>query len=251
MELFYDLIIVAIFVETTALCAKHFIKNPKRLSQSARRKVFVDTSTLMDGRILSIARAGFLSDEVLIPRSVIRELQLLADGSDGEKRARARFGLDVANELERVEGADVEVFADSDDREKVDDRLIKLAKAHRGVIFTNDFNLMKVAATEHVSSINVNELAQGLRSEYLPGDKLVVKIISAGSNPRQGVAYLPDGTMVVVDEAERFANKRQSVEIEFVRFLQTNAGKMMFAKLAKNNPSGRRLRTQQGRSPKY
>lgn len=245
MDLFYIIVLTLILIETSVLLfSKSFTKPSKRFAQSTRRKVFVDTSTLMDGRILSIAKAGFLSDEVLIPRSVVRELQLLADGSDSEKRARARFGLDVVNELERVENADVEVFIDSDEREKVDDRLIKLAKAHHGVIFTNDFNLMKVASTEKVDSINVNELAQGLRSEYLPGDKLIVKIISVGSNPRQGIAYLPDGTMVVVDDAERLAGKSQGVEVEFVRFLQTNAGKMMFAKLTKKPAtSARRTRT--------
>ena len=164
-------------------------------------------------------------------------MQLLADGNDAEKRARARFGLDVVNELERVELAQVEIFPDDTKRVKVDERLLELAKENRGIILTNDFNLIKVAATEHIDAININELAQSLRSEYLPGDHLYVKIISVGSNPHQGVAYLPDGTMVVVDDAEKFAGKNATVEIEFVRYLQTNAGKMMFAKLApkKNN----------------
>ena len=201
-------------------------------AKNARRKVFVDTSTLMDGRILSVAKAGFLGDEVLIPRSVIRELQLLADGNDSEKRTRARFGLDVANELERVELANVEIFQDDGERVKVDERLLSLAKEYHGIILTNDYNLTKVAAVEHIDAININELAQGLRSEYLPGDRLNVKIISTGANPHQGVAYLVDGTMVVVDDADRYAGKNQTVEIEFVRYLQTNAGKMMFAKLA-------------------
>ena len=191
----------------------------------------------MDGRILSVAKAGFLGDDVLIPRSVIRELQLLADGSDADKRARARFGMDVANELERVELSHVEIYPDGDERVKVDERLLELAKEHHGIILTNDFNLAKVAATEHIDAININDLAQGLRSEYLPGDKLRVKIISVGSNPHQGVAYLPDGTMVVVDAADRYAGKNQTIEIEFVRYLQTNAGKMMFAKIAEKAPS--------------
>jgi len=232
MDLFLIFILVAIFVETTVITAKLFRNGNSRIGSNARRKVFIDTSTLMDGRILSVAKAGFLGDDVLIPRSVIRELQLLADGSDADKRARARFGLDVANELERVELSHVEIYADSPDHAKVDERLLELAKEHHGIVLTNDFNLMKVAATEKVDAINVNDLAQGLRSEYLPGDKLYVKIISVGSNPHQGVAYLPDGTMVVVDAAERFAGKNQQIEIEFVRYLQTSAGKMMFAKIA-------------------
>ena len=235
MDLFLIIILVAIFIETTTITIKLFRNGNSRISSNARRKVFVDTSTLMDGRILSVAKAGFLGDDILIPRSVIRELQLLADGSDADKRARARFGLDVVNELERVELSHVEIYADSLDRAKVDERLLELAKEHRGIILTNDFNLMKVAATEKVDAINVNDLAQGLRSEYLPGDKLHVKIISVGSNPHQGVAYLPDGTMVVVDNAERFAGKNQQIEIEFVRYLQTSAGKMMFAKIAERS----------------
>ena len=231
MDLLLIIILVAIFIETTVIAVKLFKNGNSRISSNARRKVFVDTSTLMDGRILSVAKAGFLGDDVLIPRSVIRELQLLADGSDTDKRARARFGLDIVNELERIELSHVEIYADSLERTKVDERLIELAKEYHGIILTNDFNLMKVAATEKIDAININDLAQGLRSEYLPGDKLQVKIISAGSNPHQGVAYLPDGTMVVVDNAERFAGKNQQIEIEFVRYLQTSAGKMMFAKI--------------------
>ena len=234
MELFLIIILTLIFVETTIALIKTIGGEKYRFGQKARRKVFIDTSTLMDGRILSVAKTGFLGDELLIPRSVIRELQLLADGSDSDKRSRARFGLDVVNELERVELADISIYADDIERVKVDERLIQLAKNHHGMILTNDFNLMKVAATEHIDAININELAQSLRSEYLPGDRLRVKIISVGSNPHQGVAYLQDGTMVVVDNAEKLAGSNQQVEIEFVRYLQTNAGKMMFARLAKN-----------------
>lgn len=230
MELFIYIVGSVLLAETTALTIREFSQKRSR-AKNARRKVFVDTSTLMDGRILSVAKAGFLGDEILIPRSVIRELQLLADGSDSDKRARARFGLDVANELERTELSDVEIFQDSGDRVKVDERLLELAKEYHGIILTNDFNLAKVAAVEKVDAISINELAQGLRSEYLPGDKLNVRIVAVGANPRQGVAYLPDGTMIVVDEASHLVGKNQSTEIEFQRYLQTAAGKMMFAKL--------------------
>ncbi len=247
MELFIYIVGSVILAETTALTWRAFSQKPSR-AKNARRKVFIDTSTLMDGRILSVAKAGFMGDELLIPRSVIRELQLLADGPDSEKRARARFGLDVVNELERVELASVESYQDEGDRVKVDERLLELAKEHHGIILTNDFNLAKVAATEKIDAININDLAQGLRSEYLPGDKLSVKIISAGANPHQGVAHLPDGTMVVVDDAEKFVGKNQLVEIEFVRYLQTAAGKMMFAKLATNKtPHGRSRNNQKQR----
>jgi uncharacterized protein YacL len=194
-----------------------------------RRKVYVDTSALIDGRILSVATAGFIGDDLIIPRSVIRELQLLADGPDSDKRARARFGLDIVNELERVISIDTEILQDALDHTKVDERLIELAKKTQGLILTNDFNLGKVATTEGIEILNINDLAQGLRSEFLPGEKLKITIVQKGNSPHQGVGYLKDGTMVVVDDAASQIN--QAVEIEFIRFLQTSAGKMMFAKL--------------------
>ena len=230
MELFIVILLAAVLAETTVLTVRLLGKSSFG-TKKPRRKMFVDTSALIDGRILAVAQAGFLGDEVLIPRSVIRELQLLADGSDSEKRSRARFGMDVANELERVVTADVEIFHDELDRTKVDERLIELAKKHRGMILTNDFNLGKVAATEGVEVVNVNDLAVGLRSEYLPGEKFKLKIVNRGNSARQGVGYLTDGTMVVVEDAERLVGKE--TEVELVRFLQTNAGKMMFAKLTK------------------
>ena len=228
MELFIVILLVVILLGVSLLVVKTF-KRTDFGTKKPRRKLFVDTSALIDGRILAVAQAGFLGDEVLIPRSVIRELQLLADGNDAEKRARARYGMDVTNALERVVSADVEIFDDELDRTKVDERLIELAKEHRGMILTNDFNLGKVATTEHIEVINVNDLAQGLRSDYLPGEKLKIKITAKGANARQGVGYLPDGTMIVVDEAAKLIGTE--TEVEFVRFLQTTAGKMMFAKL--------------------
>ena len=227
MDLFIFIILIAILLETTFLAIQSYRKNPI-VAGRARRKVYVDTSTLIDGRILEVAKTGFLADDLIIPRSVIRELQLLADGKDAERRNRARFGLDVVRELERVVYCDVTILQDALDRTPVDDRLIELAKANHGTIMTNDFNLNKVAATEHIDVLNVNNLAMVLRTEYLPGEKFRIKITSAGSNPKQGVGHLPDGTMVVVDKA---ANKvGQEIGIEFVRFIQTSAGRMMFAK---------------------
>jgi uncharacterized protein YacL len=136
----------------------------------------------------------------------------------------------------------VKVFADKMDRVKVDERLLELAHEHNAIILTNDYNLIKVAQTERIDCISVNELAQGLRTEYLPGDKLNVKIVSEGANPKQGIAYLSDGTMVVVDNADRFAGKNEYVGIEFVRYLQTNAGKMMFAKLLEDSKTRNKSR---------
>lgn len=240
MELFIIIILAAILSETTLLTIKN-IKKTDFGSRKPRRKVFVDTSALIDGRILAVAQAGFLGDEILIPRSVIRELQLLADGGDSEKRSRARYGMDIVNELERVVSADVEVYPDELDRTKVDERLIELAKANNGLILTNDFNLGKVAATENIEVLNINDLAQGLRNEYLPGEKLKIKIATKGSNARQGVGYLPDGTMVVIDDAANLIGKE--AEVEFIRFLQTSAGKMMFARLASNSKFSKKTKS--------
>lgn len=227
MDLFIFIIVIAILLETTFLTVQSYRKNPL-VSGRSRRKVYVDTSTLIDGRILEVAKTGFLADELIIPRSVIRELQLLADGKDAERRNRARFGLDVVRDLERVVYCDVTILQDALDHTPVDDRLIELAKANHGAIMTNDFNLNKVAATEHIDVLNVNNLAMVLRTEYLPGEKFRVKITSVGSNPKQGVGHLPDGTMVVVDRAANKVGKE--IDIEFVRFIQTSAGRMMFAK---------------------
>ena len=223
MEFF---VVILIFLETTALLILKF-KKPA-LGSRSRRKVYVDTSALMDGRILAVAKTGFLSDDLIIPRSVIREMQTLADGKDSEKRMRARAGMDVVNELERIVFFNTEILQDELDHTPVDEKLIALAKANHGVILTNDFNLGKVAKTEKIEVLNINDLALTLRSDYLPGDRLKIKIISSGSNPKQGVGYLPDGTMAVVDNASKKVG--EEIEVEFVRFLQTSAGRMMFGK---------------------
>lgn len=227
MNIFLTVISILIFLETTYLVFRSINKKP--LVAEPKRKIYVDTSVLIDGRILAIAQTGFISDNLIIPRSVIRELQLLADGKDSEKRNRARHGMDVANELERVVYCNVEILQDELDRTPVDERLLELAKANKGMILTNDFNLSKVAVTEGVEVLNINDLALVLRSEYLPGEKTRIKITSNGNNHNQGVGHLPDGTMVVVDNAQNSINKE--VEVEFIRFLQTSAGRMLFAKM--------------------
>ena len=228
MELFILIITLAILGETSFLSFLK-IKELKKggLSRGKGRKIYVDTSSLMDGRILEVAKTGFLSDDLVIPRSVIRELQLLADGKDSEKRSRARFGMDVANELERVVYFNTEILQDELDRTPVDERLLALAKENKGVILTCDFNLSKVAATENIETLNINNLALVLRNEFLPGEKFVVKITAKGSNSKQGVGYLKDGTMVVVDNAAKKIG--QELNVSFVRFLQTSSGKMIFA----------------------
>lgn len=229
MELFTIIILLAILGETTFLTAKN-IKKPW-LSSSQRRKLYVDTSALMDPRLLEVAQTGFLSDDLIIPRSVTNELQLLADGKDSDKRARARAGLDMVRELERVIFFNTTVLNDELDRTPVDNRLLELAKANHGLILTNDFNLQKLASTEHIDSLNLNELALVLRNKYLPGEHLKIKVIAVGSNPHQGVGYLRDGTMVVIDNASDKIG--QELEVELTRLNQTASGIMLFAKTNK------------------
>lgn len=204
------------------------IKLPRQTG-SKKQFIFLDTSVLIDGRIFPIASSGFISGTLAIPRSVIGELQFLADNADAEKRMRARHGLDVAKELQELPGVDVQLFQDSNNAEEgVDNRLIKLAKKHSGAICTIDYNLNKVAAVEGITVCNVNELAKNLRMAYLPGERIMMELVQKGNDNHQGVGYLQDGTMVVVEQAS--SQIGQTIEVEFIRSLQTAAGKMMFAR---------------------
>lgn len=218
---------VATFLETSLLLTK--TRQKPLLASYQKRKVYVDTSALMDPRLVAVAQTGFIGDDLIVPRSVIHELQLLADGKDHDKRIRARAGLDAVRELERVVHFNLTILDDPLDRTLVDNRLLDLARANRGLILTNDFNLQKVAATDHIDVLNLNELALVLRNEYLPGERTRVKLIAPGSGTNQGVAYLKDGTMVVVDQAGKLIG--DEVEVEFVRLNQTASGSMMFARL--------------------
>lgn len=226
MELFITIITLSILAETTVLVIKS--RQKPLLKSSQRRTIYVDTSALMDQRLLPVAKTGFIGDNLVVPRSVINELQLLADGKDHDKRMRARAGLDAVRELERVVFFDLTILQDELDRTPVDNRLLELAKSNHGLILTNDFNLQKVAATEHIDTLSLNELALVLRNEYLPGEHAKVKIVAEGSGNGQGVAYLKDGTMVVVERAGHKIG--EEVEVEFVHLNQTAAGTMMFAR---------------------
>ena len=231
MELFILIIVLAIFAETTFL----IITNKKPLITEARRKIYVDTSALIDGRILNVAGTGFINNDLVILKSVLRELQLLADGKDSTKRARARAGLDLINELERVVYFNVEIVDDGEEHVKVDEQLLKYAKENHGAILTLDYNLIKVAAAEKITTLNINDLALALRNEFLPGEKAIVKIASKGANKGQGVGHLPDGTMVVVDNAATKIG--ESLQVEFIKFHETSAGKMIFAKILSESSS--------------
>lgn len=225
MELFILIMILAIFAETSFLTLKK-----QRNYKTGKRKIFVDTSVLIDGRILNIARTGFINDELVILKNVLLELQLLADGKDAEKRNRARAGLEIVAELERVVEVNTEIMDDEEYRgKKVDEELLKLAKENKGAILTLDYNLIKVAEAEKIMTLNINDLALAVRSEFLPGEKIKIKILEKGSNRGQGIGHLNDGTLVVVDKAANKVGKE--ILVEFVKFHETSAGKMIFAKI--------------------
>ncbi|MBR2709351.1 TRAM domain-containing protein [Candidatus Saccharibacteria bacterium] len=226
MEIAILIIVLIILAETTFLMLR------KRLTmRSGQRKIYVDTSVLIDGRILNVARTGFIDGDLIVLKSVLRELQLIADSKDSEKRTRARAGLDNVSELERIIEVNTEVVDDGDENKKVDEQLLKYAKENRGVVLTIDYNLIKVAEAERIDTLNINDLALAVRTEFLPGEKMRVKITEKGSGRGQGVGHLSNGAMVVVDGAGNRIGKE--VEVEFLRFHETSSGRMIFAKLVR------------------
>lgn len=236
METIQTLILIAALAtlaEVTYLVSK---QKKHSLVRRAARGVLVDTSVLIDGRILSVVQTGFIGDTLIIPRSVIGELQFLADNADHEKRSRARYGLDVVAELQRSDKVEVQILQDGSKAEEgVDERLLKLAKKYSAFVCTLDFNLSKVATVENIGILNLNELAQSIRMAYLPGEHMRLELAQKGQDGHQAVGYLPDGTMVVVEHANKLIG--QSADVEIIRSLQTTAGKMMFAKLIDQKPA--------------
>lgn len=222
------LLIVAILIlaQTTFLSIRNL--REKRL-KVARGSLLLDTSAIMDGRIVDVAKTGIITAELIVPRSVINELQLLADKADHDKRARARKGLENVRELQKMDSVAVSIVNDGRvDSGGVDERLLELAQRYDAGICTTDYNLNKVAKVVDIVVVNVNELAQMLRAQHLPGERIEVTLIQAGQNREQGVGYLDDGTMVVVEDAKNLIG--QKLRVEIVRSLQTEAGRMMFAK---------------------
>jgi len=193
-----------------------------------KRQIILDSCALIDGRIVELVRTGFVADELVVPKFILRELQMLADGNDSHKRERARFGLEVAAELQEYSWISVSISEQNfPELKATDDKLVALAKKTGGVLCTTDFNLNKVASVEEVKVLNINELVQGLRPVALPGERMAVKIVQKGSNHDQGVGYLEDGTMIVVDGAAKQVGS--IIEVVTDRMHQTVAGKMVFA----------------------
>ncbi|WP_163651653.1 PIN/TRAM domain-containing protein [Listeria sp. PSOL-1] len=189
----------------------------------------LDTSVIIDGRIADILTTGFLSGTIVIPLFVLAELQHIADSSDTLKRTRGRRGLDILNRIQKEEGIQVEMYeGDFDDINEVDSKLVKLAKVTGGKVVTNDYNLNKVAEFQNVAVLNINDLANAVKPVVLPGETMNVFVVKDGKEHNQGIAYLDDGTMIVVDEGRKFIN--EIIDVEVTSVLQTSAGRMIFAK---------------------
>lgn len=228
-------ILVLIALQTTYLTARSLSGTRSRIVSGS---IICDTSALIDGRIVSIARSGFISSRLIIPRSVVRELQYMADKADHMKRERARYGLDVIRELQGLPGLSVEIYDDGSLHERgVDEQLLQLAQKHQAKLCTIDYNLNKVAQTEQITVVNINELAHALRPMHLPGETFTVTVVAPGQNKDQGVGYLNDGSMVVIDGGKSSLNK--AVEVEAVRVLQTEAGRMVFAQMRKSHDASK------------
>lgn len=206
----------------------------KESKQKKEEKPYVehkilDTSVIIDGRIADICRTGFLEGTLVIPSFVLEELQHIADSSDVLKRNRGRRGLDILNKIQKELDVDVLIYeGDFEEIQEVDSKLVKLAKVLSGKVVTNDFNLNKVCELQGVSVLNINDLANAVKPVVLPGEEINVQVIKDGKEHGQGVAYLDDGTMIVIEGGREYIGERIDVLVTSV--LQTSAGRMIFAK---------------------
>jgi uncharacterized protein YacL len=199
--------------------------------QDGNRTILLDTSVIIDGRIADIARTGFMVGTLMIPRFVLNELQYIADSADGLRRQRGRRGMEVLSQLQRDPTIPVRISdIDVEGVREVDDKLVILARQLRCPILTNDYNLNRVAELQGVAVLNVNELANAVKSVLLPGESLIINIIQEGKETGQGVGYLDDGTMVVVEDGRDHLNAKTAVLV--TKVLQTAAGRMIFARLS-------------------
>ena len=197
----------------------------------SRRPYLLDTSVVIDGRIADVVETNILDNVLIIPRFVIAELQAIADSSDRTRRTRGRRGLDIMNRLRDDPKIEIEIFEDEPEDsagKPVDEKLVLLAKQLNGKIVTNDFNLNKVAQLHGVGVINLNDMANALKPVFMAGENLHIRILKAGEEPGQGVGYLDDGTMVVIEAGREFVGK--NVQVVVTSVLQTSAGRMIFGK---------------------
>lgn len=213
-----------------ALGKKQFSRRGREKRHKYINPILVDTSVLIDGRLADIAKSGFLFGTFLILPSVVAELHKLSDSSDKVKRMRGRRGLDEVAQLRSEKSIKLEVLDKDPEGETVDGKLVKVARKMRAKLLTLDFNLNKVAKISKVTVLNLNELANAVKTVVLPGERLSVQVSARGAQRQQGVGYLADGTMVVVEEGAGQIGKK--IEVAVDKVLQTAAGKMVFGKIS-------------------
>ncbi len=201
----------------------------------------LDTSVIIDGRIADIAQTKFLGGSFIIPHFILRELQHIADSHDSLKRVRGRRGLDILNKLKKISNVQIKIHQqDFPDISEVDHKLVKLAKVLEAKVLTNDYNLNKVAVIQGVTVLNINELANALKPVVLPGEEMDIKIVKEGTEHHQGVGYLDDGTMIVVENSRHLLGRNVKATVTSV--LQTTAGKMIFARMDNQGQNGKNKR---------
>lgn len=200
-----------------------------KITAAPQQYKILDTNVIIDGRIYDIAKTGFLEGVLLIPNFVLYELQYIADSSDNLKRVRGRRGLDILNSLQKEENIEVEMYeGDFEDIDEVDTKIIHLAKKLGASIVTNDYNLNKVSEFQNIEVLNINELANAVKPVVIPGEKMTVTIVKSGKEKNQGVAYLDDGTMIVIENGINYLDER--IDVYVTSAIQTAAGRMVFAK---------------------
>ncbi|MFC2058416.1 PIN/TRAM domain-containing protein [Chloroflexota bacterium] len=207
--------------------------------EGKNEQIILDTNAIIDGRIADISQTGFIQGTMLIPRFVLDELRHIADSSDPLRRNRGRRGLDMLTQLQRESDVPVQVTdTDFPDTREVDAKLVRLAKTMRCSIVSNDYNLNRVAALQGVRVLNINELANAVKPVVLPGEEMTLQLVQEGKEPGQGIGFLDDGTMVVVEGGKRYVNSE--IDISITRVLQTAAGRMIFAQPKEPNERGKR-----------
>lgn len=235
----FEITLILLTIATTALAVAVLVlvkkssnstpSQPKRNNQKkSTNQILVDTSAIIDGRIADIAKAGFVPGKLLVPRFVLQELQNIADSEDTMRRGRGRRGLEMLNIIRQNPAVELDIVEeDPKNVKEVDHKLVRIARDYKTDILTTDYNLNRVATIENVRVLNINELANAIKAVVIPGEEMKVKIVQKGKDRNQGVGYLEDGTMIVVENGDKLIGRE--IETEVTRIFQTVAGKMIFA----------------------
>lgn len=235
MTLIYLIIFLIVFIYGLIITYCYAKKSQPNVIRNEER-VVVDTSVLIDGRIDNIAKTGFVSGTLIVPKFVLDELQGISDSKNHVRRQKGRRGIKILKNLQKNPMFEVQIISDPyPEIKEVDNKIVELAKERQAKIMTVDYNLNRIADVQGVHSLNINELANSIKPAVIPGEKLAIKVIQKGKERDQGVGYLDDGTMIIVEKGQRYLNRKVTVEIS--RILQTDAGLMIFAKIVKSSHS--------------